>query len=168
MFDYTGEYEYIDVIIEGERLLIDIDFRSEFEIARPTKTYKTILQTLPFIFVGKSDRLQRMVSVVSDAAKQSLKKKGMHVPPWRKAEYVKAKWLSPHTRNAPSSSQPSIRNDELKPSRCNLNSENDTELGESEFRREGKVCVTVTVPRQHVEFGVKKVTGFASVVEAEP
>ncbi|XVE73032.1 hypothetical protein DITRI_Ditri11bG0085500 [Diplodiscus trichospermus] len=94
----AGEYEYIDVIIDGERLLIDIDFRSEFEIARSTKTYKSILQMLPFIFVGKADRLQKIIAIVSEALKQSLKKKGMHVPPWRKAEYVKAKWLSPHNR----------------------------------------------------------------------
>ncbi|KAL4375854.1 hypothetical protein GQ457_02G003490 [Hibiscus cannabinus] len=98
----AGEYEYIDVIIEGERLLIDIDFRSEFEIARSTKTYKSILQMLPFIFVGKADRLQRIITIVSEAAKQSLKKKGMHVPPWRKAEYVSAKWLSPCNRATPS------------------------------------------------------------------
>lgn len=86
------------MITEGERVLIDIDFRSEFEIARPTGNYKTILQNLPFIFVGRSDRLQKVVSIVSEAAKQSLKKKGMHVPPWRKFEYMKAKWLSSHTR----------------------------------------------------------------------
>ncbi|KAK8718004.1 hypothetical protein V6N13_045254 [Hibiscus sabdariffa] len=100
----AGEYEYIDVIIDGERLLIDIDFRSEFEIARSTKTYKSILQMLPFIFVGKADRLQRIIAIVSEAAKQSLKKKGMHVPPWRKAEYVSAKWLSPCNRATPSPS----------------------------------------------------------------
>ncbi|KAA0057415.1 uncharacterized protein E5676_scaffold216G00960 [Cucumis melo var. makuwa] len=94
----AGDYEYIDVIIEGERLLIDIDLRSEFEIARSTKSYKSILQLLPYIFVGNPFRLQRIVSIVSEAAKQSLKKKGMPVPPWRKAEYVKAKWLSPHIR----------------------------------------------------------------------
>ncbi|XP_022931152.1 uncharacterized protein LOC111437420 [Cucurbita moschata] len=94
----AGDYEYVDVIIEGERLLIDIDFRSEFEIARSTKSYKSILQLIPYIFVGKACRLQRIVSIVSEAAKQSLKKKGMPVPPWRKAEYVKAKWLSPHSR----------------------------------------------------------------------
>ncbi|KAE9612057.1 hypothetical protein Lal_00022310 [Lupinus albus] len=90
----AGEYEYIDVIVDGERLIIDIDFRSEFEIARSTGTYKAILQSLPYIFVGKSDRLCQIVAVVSEAAKQSLKKKGMHVPPWRKAEYMMAKWLS--------------------------------------------------------------------------
>ncbi|KAK9146537.1 hypothetical protein Sjap_006440 [Stephania japonica] len=94
----AGEHEYIDVIVEGERLLVDIDFRSEFEIARSTKKYRAVLQSLPPIFVGKTDRLQQIVSVVSEAAKQSLKKKGMHFPPWRKAEYMRAKWLSSHTR----------------------------------------------------------------------
>ncbi|XP_062108240.1 uncharacterized protein LOC133819091 [Humulus lupulus] len=97
----AGEYEYIDVIVQGERLLIDIDFRSEFEIARSTGAYKAILQSLPYIFVGKSDRLGQIVSIVSEAAKQSLKKKGMHFPPWRKAEYMRAKWLSPNSRNDP-------------------------------------------------------------------
>ncbi|KAK6929889.1 Protein of unknown function PDDEXK-like [Dillenia turbinata] len=94
----AGEYEFIDVIVEDERVIIDVDFRSEFEIARSTSNYKAILQSLPFIFVGKSDRLNQIISIISEAAKQSLKKKGMHFPPWRKAEYMKAKWLSPHTR----------------------------------------------------------------------
>lgn len=94
----AGEYEYIDVIVEGERLLLDIDFRSEFEIARSTGTYKAILQSLPYIYVGKADRLGQIASIVSEAAKQSLKKKGMHFPPWRKADYMRAKWLSPYTR----------------------------------------------------------------------
>ncbi|KAL2229981.1 uncharacterized protein LOC105171616 [Sesamum indicum] len=94
----AGEYEYIDVIVEGERVLIDVDFRSEFEIARSTSSYKAILQSLPYIFVGKSDRLLQIVSIASEAARQSLKKKGMHIAPWRKSEYMKSKWLSPHTR----------------------------------------------------------------------
>ncbi|KAF5188557.1 Translation initiation factor if-2 like, partial [Thalictrum thalictroides] len=62
------DYEYIDVIVEDDRLIIDIDFRSEFEIARSTKNYRTILQSLPSIFVGKPDRLQQIVSIVSEAA----------------------------------------------------------------------------------------------------
>ncbi|AEC09589.1 DNA-directed RNA polymerase subunit beta-beta protein, putative (DUF506) [Arabidopsis thaliana] len=94
----AGEYEYVDVIMKGERLLIDIDFKSKFEIARATKTYKSMLQTLPYIFVGKADRLQKIIVLICKAAKQSLKKKGLHVPPWRRAEYVKSKWLSSHVR----------------------------------------------------------------------
>ncbi|XP_047982272.1 uncharacterized protein LOC125223253 isoform X2 [Salvia hispanica] len=97
----AGEYEYVDVLIGGERLIIDIDFRSEFAIARPTKAYKLVLQALPSIFIGKPDRLEKIIGIVSDAAKQSLKKKGMPVPPWRKADYIKSKWLSPFTRTGP-------------------------------------------------------------------
>ena len=97
----AGTYEYVDVVAEGERLLIDIDFRSEFEIARSTRSYKFLLQLLPNTFVGKADRLQKIVHLLTEAAKQSLKKKGMPFPPWHKAEYVKAKWLSPYTRIKP-------------------------------------------------------------------
>lgn len=95
----AGEYEYVDVILDGERYLLDVDFRSEFEIARSTKTYRSVLQLLPSIFVGKENRLQQIVTFVSDASKQSLKKKGLHFPPWRKAEYMRAKWLSPYDRS---------------------------------------------------------------------
>nr|DAD46045.1 TPA_asm: hypothetical protein HUJ06_004275 [Nelumbo nucifera] len=81
-------YGYIVAIVDGERLLIDIDFRSEFEIACSIGTHKAVLQVIPIIFVGKADH----------KARQSLKKKGMHFPPWRKVEYMKAKWLSPCTK----------------------------------------------------------------------
>ncbi|KAJ6796868.1 Uncharacterized protein M6B38_220665 [Iris pallida] len=102
----AGEYGYIDVIVGSDRLILDIDFRSEFEIARSTKNYRSVLQSLPTVFVGKPDRLQRIVSVVSDAARVSLKKKGLHVPPWRKPGYMKAKWLSPSVRlGAPAAKQ---------------------------------------------------------------
>ncbi|KAI3827728.1 hypothetical protein L1987_01811 [Smallanthus sonchifolius] len=76
----AGEYEYIDVIFEGgDRVLIDLDFRSEFKIARPTGSYNSILQSLPYIFVGEAVRLQQILSIVTKAAKHILKKKGMHV-----------------------------------------------------------------------------------------
>lgn len=99
----AGEYEYIDVIMDGdgERVLIDIDFKSEFEIARPTKTYRSLVSILPTIFVGKPDRVKQIVTVMSDAAKQSMKKKGLHIPPWRKPEYMRSKWVSPHQRLSP-------------------------------------------------------------------
>ncbi|KAI9395326.1 hypothetical protein POPTR_005G216900v4 [Populus trichocarpa] len=190
----AGEYEYIDVIIAGERLLIDVDFRSEFEIARSTKTYKSLLQTLPYIFVGKADRLQKIIAIVSDAAKQSLKKKGMPIPPWRKAEYIKAKWLSPHPRTTPPLSsketypkpekeQTLVQNGiaEIERSCQEKNSvEDDAEMGESVFAlsSEGSVAeeevIAVKewkppdVKPKSLQIGIKMVTGLASVIEDEP
>jgi hypothetical protein len=83
---------------EEVRLIVEVDFRSQFELARSTKAYRAALQTLPPLFVGTPDRLGQIVAVVAEAARQSLKKKGLHFPPWRKPEYMRAKWLSPHVR----------------------------------------------------------------------
>lgn len=175
------------MIIEGERLLIDVDFRSEFEIARSTKSYRTILQLVPFIYVGKPGRLQRIVSVVSEAAKQSLKKKGMPVPPWRKAEYVKAKWLSPHIRASSlsilgpnSESKQPLENFQLEPRQVAEKSVDRNEFGEVDLGP----SVTIGVEEDTVKEwkppevkpkssslgarNLKIVTGLASVIEDEP
>ncbi|CAN6181487.1 unnamed protein product [Urochloa humidicola] len=109
----AGEHEYIDAVVASPaagpggavaaavmiRLVVEVDFRSEFEVARPTKAYRAALQALPPLFVGTPDRLGRVVALVADAARQSLRKRGLHFPPWRKPEYMRAKWLAPHARS---------------------------------------------------------------------
>ncbi|CAN6171144.1 unnamed protein product [Urochloa humidicola] len=102
----AGEHEYIDAVVSSPaaegvtaRLVVEVDFRSEFEVARPTKAYRAALQALPPLFVGTPDRLGRVVALVADAARQSLRKRGLHFPPWRKPEYMRAKWLAPHARS---------------------------------------------------------------------
>ncbi|XP_031487185.1 uncharacterized protein LOC116255486 [Nymphaea colorata] len=103
-----GQHEYIDVVIDEayprtpaapeNRIIIDVDFRSEFEVARCTRHYAAILRNLPEVFVGRQDRLRRLVTVVSDAAVKSLRREGMHVAPWRRPEYMLRKWFSPVIR----------------------------------------------------------------------
>uniref|UniRef100_A0A0D9VR79 Uncharacterized protein n=1 Tax=Leersia perrieri TaxID=77586 RepID=A0A0D9VR79_9ORYZ len=63
----------------------------------PLPKSRTLLRTpaLPPLFVGSPGRLGQIVTVVAEAVRQSLRKKGLHVPPWRKPEYMRAKWLSP-------------------------------------------------------------------------
>ncbi|CAM6089189.1 unnamed protein product [Calypogeia fissa] len=95
-----GEYEYIDVIFEGERsakerFIVDIDFKAQFQIARPTQHYLAALQALPAIFVGSTAKLEQVLELMSEAAKSSIKQNSMHLPPWRTVEYMKAKWLTP-------------------------------------------------------------------------
>lgn len=104
VFQYTGDYEYVDVMMrdkkqistEGKptRLIVDVDFRSQFEVARPTPTYKELVDNLPLIFVGTEEKLGSVISLLCSAAKESLKEMGLHIPPWRKASYMQSKWLS--------------------------------------------------------------------------
>ncbi len=109
----AGDYEYIDIAMESadavgksisgrrrkkRRILVDIDFRAQFEIACPTQHYTLLVQLLPTVFVGEAEQLQSIVTVMSEAIKRSLKKRGLDLPPWRKAEYIRAKWFSWHRR----------------------------------------------------------------------
>ncbi|XXG87191.1 hypothetical protein AAC387_Pa11g1939 [Persea americana] len=94
-----GDYDYIDIMMEEEsgnplRLIVDIDFKSQFELARPTSTYGQLFNTLPTIFVGSEDKLCEIISLLCTVAKHSLKERGLHIPPWRKASYMRSKWLS--------------------------------------------------------------------------
>lgn len=98
----SGVYEYIDIMMGTDfgtnksptRLIIDMDFRSQFELARPTHNYTELTNALPSIFVGTEEKLNRIISLLCPAAKQSLKDRGLHIPPWRKLSYMQSKWLS--------------------------------------------------------------------------
>ncbi|KAL6840166.1 hypothetical protein ACP4OV_029976 [Aristida adscensionis] len=100
-----GDHEYIDVAVAVEddgaasssssssRLVVDVDFRSQFEVARPAAWYAQLWSRLPPVFVGPRPRLRRAVSLLCAAAQRSLRESGLQVPPWRRAGYVHAKWL---------------------------------------------------------------------------
>lgn len=100
-----GEYDYISVFFKGEkrtveRLIVDVDFQSQFQIARPTQSYAAALKCLPIIFVGSEEKLRQLLQVMAEAAKTSLKQNSMPLPPWRTLEYMSAKWLSSFERSA--------------------------------------------------------------------
>ncbi|KAH7447011.1 hypothetical protein KP509_01G087100 [Ceratopteris richardii] len=86
--DPAGEYEYIDAICErgtshGDRLIVDIDFRSQFKIVRPRKSYIDLTACLPLIFVGSAEKLSQVLRILAEEAKLSLKNNKMYVSPRR-------------------------------------------------------------------------------------
>lgn len=98
-----GDHEYIDVIGHknsgnSERLIIDLDFRSHFEIARAVDSYDRILNSLPVVYVGSLTKLDQFLQVMAEAARSSLKQNSMPLPPWRSLAYLQAKWQSPYQR----------------------------------------------------------------------
>jgi uncharacterized protein (TIGR01615 family) len=107
---YAGEYEYIDVVFVTDaqcrflkqpmRFIVDLDFQAQFEIARPSDDFSMIWQLLPPIFIGAPDKLQQIVLLMSEATKKSLREEGLHLPPWRKLSYLKAKWFSSYKRTS--------------------------------------------------------------------
>ncbi|RLN24436.1 uncharacterized protein C2845_PM07G30470 [Panicum miliaceum] len=105
-----GDYEFIDVVVAAEdgagaatsssgssRLVVDIDFRSQFQLARPAPWYAHLWARLPAVFVGPRAKLRKAVSLLCAAAQRSLRESGLHVPPWRRSGYMQAKWLPRET-----------------------------------------------------------------------
>ncbi|KAL0929183.1 hypothetical protein M5K25_001127 [Dendrobium thyrsiflorum] len=100
-----GDHEYIDVILSAksgisERMVVDIDFRSHFEIARAVESYDAILTSLPVIYVGSMSKLKKFLQIMVDAAKFSLNQNSMPLPPWRSLPYLQAKWQSQYERKS--------------------------------------------------------------------
>ncbi|CAN8234273.1 unnamed protein product [Cochlearia groenlandica] len=94
----THDHDVDDVSKPTKRVIIDLDFKSQFELARQTSGYKDITQTLPTIFVAKEDRLRRVVALVCSEMKKSMKEEGMCRPPWRTTRYMQAKWSCENRR----------------------------------------------------------------------
>ncbi|XP_010264758.1 PREDICTED: uncharacterized protein LOC104602674, partial [Nelumbo nucifera] len=98
-----GDHEYIDVVIHrdtgnSERLIIDIDFRSHFEIARAVESYSAVLKSIPVVYLGSLSKLRQFLQVMVEAARSSLKQNSMPLPPWRSFAYLQAKWHSAYQR----------------------------------------------------------------------
>ncbi|KAI4299388.1 hypothetical protein L6164_032854 [Bauhinia variegata] len=101
----SGENTFLDVIDNSSskqgdmRVIIELNFRAEFEMARASEDYNRLVRWLPEVFVGKAERLTNLIKILGMAAKKCMKEKKMHMGPWRKHRYMQAKWLGPCERN---------------------------------------------------------------------
>ncbi|KAM5588845.1 hypothetical protein ABKV19_007015 [Rosa sericea] len=110
----AGDYEFVDVNVNGTRYIIEPFFTGEFEIARPTSRYTSLHNVLPQIFVGEVEELKKIVRIMCTAIKKSMKRVDMPMPPWRRNGYMLAKWFGSYKRttNAVSSSTKAFEFDE--------------------------------------------------------
>ncbi|CAN6923006.1 unnamed protein product [Brassica oleracea] len=95
----AGEHEYLEIVDQSGskkveiRVVIELSFRAEFEMARGSEEYKRLVGILPEVYVGKTERLRTLIKILCMAVKRCMKDKKMHMGPWRKHKYMQAKWL---------------------------------------------------------------------------
>ncbi|OIV94354.1 hypothetical protein TanjilG_21694 [Lupinus angustifolius] len=101
----SGEHTFLDVIDTTSskkgnviRVIIELNFRAEFEMAKASEDYNRLVRRLPEVFVGKVERLSNLIKILCMAAKRYMKENKMHMGPWRKYRYMQAKWLGPCER----------------------------------------------------------------------
>ncbi|KAK1319851.1 hypothetical protein QJS10_CPB04g01430 [Acorus calamus] len=105
----AGNHEFIDVIAGSRRYVVDLDFAGEFEIARPTAEYGRVMEAMPKgVVVVEAEGMRRAVRAVAEAARRSMKARGLSLPPWRKTRYAIAKWLGPYRRSTTSAVSSSV------------------------------------------------------------
>ncbi|KAK2998482.1 hypothetical protein RJ639_023951 [Escallonia herrerae] len=103
----SGEHTYMEVVDnssskKGEiRIVIELNFRGEFEMARAGEEYNRLANKLPVVFVGKIERLRALIKILCAASKRCMKERKMHMAPWRKQKYMQAKWHGKRERSAP-------------------------------------------------------------------
>ncbi|CAL9151540.1 unnamed protein product [Musa hybrid cultivar] len=114
----SGQHSYIDVVMEARnskkgtiRLVIEPNLRAEFEMARGSREYNSLVSCLPKIFVGKSEKLRGVVKIMCAAAKKCMKENKMHMAPWRKHKYMQSKWFGTPERTGPGASSPAVVSD---------------------------------------------------------
>ncbi|KAF6159185.1 hypothetical protein GIB67_032802 [Kingdonia uniflora] len=94
----VGDYEYIDVLVDETRYVVEVSLVSEFSIARPSSNYQALLDIFPEVCVFKVEELKQVVKLMCPAAKESMRNSDMLVPPWRKKDYMMSKWCSSYKR----------------------------------------------------------------------
>ncbi|XP_062099497.1 uncharacterized protein LOC133805354 [Humulus lupulus] len=95
-----GCHEYIEVIgntpTQKKQIpyIVEVEFRDQFEIAKPCDEYGKLLSLLPEYYIGKTDCLNAVVRIICGSAKRSMKEKKIHMGPWRETSFMLMKWSS--------------------------------------------------------------------------
>ncbi|KAJ0448060.1 hypothetical protein HanRHA438_Chr17g0820241 [Helianthus annuus] len=94
----AGEHTYIEVLDNSNskkgvtRVIIELNLRTEFEMAKGSQEYNHLISRLPELYVGKTERLESLIKILCLASKRCMKDQKMHIAPWRKLKYMQAKW----------------------------------------------------------------------------
>ncbi|PWA73653.1 hypothetical protein CTI12_AA259630 [Artemisia annua] len=94
----AGEHTYIEVLDTSNskkgviRVIIELNIRAEFEMVKASQEYNCLMSRLPEIYVGKIERLEALIKILCVSSKKCMKDQKMHIAPWRKLQYMQAKW----------------------------------------------------------------------------
>lgn len=78
-----------------EPLIVDPDFRGQFEMAKQTQDYQAVMAVVPKVCVGTEQRVQQLVKLLCREMHRTFLEQGSSIPPWRSCESFLAKWHLP-------------------------------------------------------------------------
>lgn len=91
---------------EGTEFIVEPSFRCQFEIPHPTEEYRSVLESIPAVFVGTASRLTPLVQVLCAEMADSFETQGLTLPPWRRTGAMLSKWLPAKAKDTSVSAPP--------------------------------------------------------------
>ena len=71
---------------------VDLNFKQQYKLGRPTNTYSEFFEGLPNIFIGSYTLMNSTVDIACNFMKQSFTDRDMYIPPWRTALCIKSSY----------------------------------------------------------------------------
>lgn len=76
----------------SSRVYVDVEFRSQFEVAQSTPAYLQTLEAVDAEFVGTEEALRAVVTLVCEEMTRAFEAHGTTPPPWRRSTSMLSKW----------------------------------------------------------------------------
>ena len=95
-------------------LIVDIEFKEQFELAQPSTQYEELLQQLSPVFIGSQTKVQNVVVLLCDEMSRAFKVQGQVPPPWRRASSMLSKWCPRRSEDRTPCSDETVEGETLK------------------------------------------------------
>lgn len=110
----AGQHKFIEILQEASsprktqgnsslpgRVIIDLEFRSHFNIVKSTSSFGSLMKQVPEVFIGSEGVLLQLVELLVEGMRMSLQAHSLPVAPWRRRRYLESKWMAVAKRWAP-------------------------------------------------------------------
>eukprot|EP00955_Chlamydomonas_euryale_P114478 366279-Chlamydomonas_euryale.AAC.3 len=78
----------------SREIVVDVRFREQFEVPKPTAAYAALLARAPRVFVGSLFALLQAGMELAAGLEASFAEAGLPLPPWRRRDVLLSKWAS--------------------------------------------------------------------------
>lgn len=96
-FDCLRNLRHVFLTVGGQgqspKFVVDLTFKEQFKIAKPTPRYAALLECLPDLYVAPEASVAPLVNFMCAEMACAFRAHGSVLPPWRHASSMLSKWL---------------------------------------------------------------------------
>mmetsp|Transcript_14185 Transcript_14185/g.38431 ORF Transcript_14185/g.38431 Transcript_14185/m.38431 type:complete len:503 (+) Transcript_14185:82-1590(+) len=94
-------HTFLTVQLSGRSFVIDLAFKEQFIIAKPTERYAVLLDCLPRVHVAEENAVEPLVRFLCKEMALAFQQQATQLPPWRYADSMMSKWRPRRSLDTP-------------------------------------------------------------------